>query len=169
MDIIDILKKYMYLILIFAVFFAISFMYLNNLLKKKKKKSYALKGLLLDLSKWDVLAMSFVLVNSVLLFYFLVFKLEINSALFICSNVFLIGSFILHRSLKNFINIFINILNIAVIYLNTYIISLSNVLDRKIYLLTQISVNVFGILFFLFTMLYFIKSIALGGDKNEDE
>ena len=86
---------------------------------------------------------------------------HLNLAIILVSLILIITSFALVLKPKSLIiDLLINFVNLAVIYLANLINTLKlNQESTKIYLFLQIIINVFGLFFYIFTHLKFLKDI----------
>ena len=103
------------------------------------------------------------------LFLVLIFKLDFSISFAVVSEILILLSFILVLKWKAlFINLLINGVNVSTIYLANLIneIKLANT-DNYIYFFLQVAINLFGLFFYMFTHLKFIKDIRKV--KNEKE
>ena len=157
---IELLKKYLYFIVIFAVFL-VFIIALTLFIKRKNKTNYHLYGLLMNMKNNEIFALSLIALNFIFLSYILVFKIELNLAIILVSLILIITSFALVLKPKSLIiDLLINFVNLAVIYLANLINTLKlNQESTKIYLFLQIIINVFGLFFYIFTHLKFLKDI----------
>lgn len=157
---IELLKKYLYFIVIFAVFL-VFIIALTLFIKRKNKTNYHLYGLLMNMKNNEIFALSLIALNFIFLSYILIFKIELNLAIILVSLILIITSFALVLKPKSLIiDLLINFVNLAVIYLANLINTLKlNQESTKIYLFLQIIINVFGLFFYIFTHLKFLKDI----------
>lgn len=157
---IELLKKYLYFIVIFAVFL-VFIIALTLFIKHKNKTNYYLYGLLMNMKNNEIFALSLIALNFIFLSYILIFKIELNLAIILVSLILIITSFALVLKPKSLIiDLLINFVNLAVIYLANLINTLKlNQESTKIYLFLQIIINVFGLFFYIFTHLKFLKDI----------
>lgn len=157
---IELLKKYLYFIVIFAVFL-VFIIALTLFIKHKNKTNYYLYGLLMNMKNNEIFALSLIALNFIFLSYILIFKIELNLAIILVSLILIITSFALVLKPKSLIiDLLINFVNLAVIYLANLINTLKlNQESAKIYLFLQIIINVFGLFFYIFTHLKFLKDI----------
>ena len=157
---IELLKKYLYFIVIFAVFL-VFIIALTLFIKHKNKTNYYLYGLLMNMKNNEIFALSLIALNFIFLSYILIFKIELNLAIILVSLILIITSFALVLKPKSIIiDLLINFVNLAVIYLANLINTLKlNQESAKIYLFLQIIINVFGLFFYIFTHLKFLKDI----------
>lgn len=157
---IELLKKYLYFIVIFAVFL-VFIIALTLFIKRKNKTNYHLYGLLMNMKNNEIFALSLIALNFIFLSYILIFKIELNLAIILVSLILIITSFALVLKPKSLIiDLLINFVNLAVIYLANLINTLKlNQESAKIYLFLQIIINVFGLFFYIFTHLKFLKDI----------
>lgn len=157
---IELLKKYLYFIVIFAVFL-VFIIALTLFIKHKTKTNYHLYGLLMNMKNNEIFALSLIALNFIFLSYILIFKIELNLAIILVSLILIITSFALVLKPKSLIiDLLINFVNLAVIYLANLINTLKlNQESTKIYLFLQIIINVFGLFFYIFTHLKFLKDI----------
>ena len=158
---IELLKKYLYFIVIFAVFL-VFIIALTLFIKRKNKTNYHLYGLLMNMKNNEIFALSLIALNFIFLSYILIFKIELNVAIILVSLILIITSFALVLKPKSLIiDLLINFVNLAVIYLANLINTLKlNQESTKIYLFLQIIINVFGLFFYIFTHLKFLKDIS---------
>lgn len=156
----EILNNYLYFAIIFAVFLVALVITLLILNKKGSKKSIYLSGLFMNYSNMQTWALTLILINFLLLIYTLIFKLELTMAFALVCLSLIIISFALLKNAKNLlINFCINGVNIAIIYLANLVNTLRIENNNVSYLVLQIVLNVFAILFYTFTTCKFIKNI----------
>ena len=114
---IELLKKYLYFIVIFAVFL-VFIIALTLFIKRKNKTNYHLYGLLMNMKNNEIFALSLIALNFIFLSYILIFKIELNLAIILVSLILIITSFALVLKPKSLIiDLLINFVNLAVIYL----------------------------------------------------
>ena len=132
---IELLKKYLYFIVIFAVFL-VFIIALTLFIKHKNKTNYHLYGLLMNMKNNEIFALSLIALNFIFLSYILIFKIELNLAIILVSLILIITSFALVLKPKSLIiDLLINFVNLAVIYLANLINTLKlNQESTKIYL-----------------------------------
>ncbi|MBE6148985.1 MAG: hypothetical protein E7167_05850 [Firmicutes bacterium] len=161
----EILSNYLYFAIIFAIFLVTLVITLFVLSKKGSKKSVYLSGLFMNYSNAQTFALTLILLNFLLLVYTLIFKLELTMAFGLVSLLMIIISFSVLKNAKNLlINFGINIVNIALIYLANLTNTLRIEHGDFSYLILQIVLNIFAILFYIFTTCKFIKNIRGKGE-----
>ena len=156
----EILHNYLYLGIIFAIFliFLVIFVLLTS--KKKGKKNIYLTGLLIDMDNKQIFALALILINFLLLIYTLIFKINLTTSLILVSIFIILLAFIINNKAKYMlINGTINLVNISIIYLANLVNTLRVDNTGFTYLLLQIVLNIFGILFYIFTTFKFIKNL----------
>ena len=164
-DLKEILHNYLYFGVVFAIFLIalVVFVLLTN--RKQSKKNIYLTGFLIDMNNKQIFAISLILINFLLLCYTLIFKINLTSSLILISTFIILLSFIInHKAKYMFINGIINCVNISLIYLANLVNSLKISNNGYLYLVLQIVMNIFGLLFYLFTTIKFIKNIK--GEKD---
>ncbi len=165
----ELLQKYLFLLVIFALFIVFIFA-LTLVIKNKKGSNYYLYGLLMNMKTNEIYALSLITMNFVFLSYVLIFKIKLNLPITLLSTLIIMVAFsLIVKPKKLIINLLINFINIALIFLANLIntLKLDNI-DNNIYLFLQIVINLFGLFFYIFTHLKFIKDIrkdAYGKDK----
>ena len=165
----ELLQKYLFLLVIFALFIVFIFA-LTLVIKNKKGSNYFLYGLLMNMKTNEIYALSLITMNFVFLSYVLIFKIKLNLPITLLSTLIIMVAFsLIVKPKKLIINLLINFINIALIFLANLIntLKLDNI-DNNIYLFLQIVINLFGLFFYIFTHLKFIKDIrkdAYGKDK----
>ena len=160
-----VLSDYLYFAIIFAVFLVTLVITLLVLNKKGSKKSIYLSGLFMNYTNMQTLALTLILINFLLLGYTLIFKVELTRALIlICLFIIMLSFGVLKNAKALLINSVINSVNIALIYLANLVNVLRIEHGQITYLILQIVMNVFAILFYIFTTCKFIKNIRGKGD-----
>ncbi len=165
----ELLQKYLFLLVIFALFIVFIFA-LTLVIKNKKGSNYYLYGLLMNMKTNEIYTLSLIAMNFVFLSYVLIFKIKLNLPIALISTLIIIIAFsLIVKPKKLIINLLINFINIALIFLANLIntLKLDNI-NNNIYLFLQIVINLFGLFFYIFTHLKFIKDIrkdAYGKDK----
>lgn len=165
---VEFIQKYLFLVIVFSLFLVLIFA-LYFIIKKQGKNNYNLYGMFLNLKNNEIFALSLIIINYLFLTYFLIFKLDFSIAFAVVSEILILLSFILVLKWKAlFINLLINGVNVSTIYLANLIneIKLANT-DNYIYFFLQVAINLFGLFFYMFTHLKFIKDIRKV--KNEKE
>lgn len=163
------LQKYLFLLVIFALFIVFIFA-LTLIIKNKKGSNYYLYGLLMNMKTNEIYTLSLITMNFVFLSYVLIFKIKLNLPIALISTLIIMVAFsLIVKPKKLIINLLINFINIALIFLANLIntLKLDNI-NNNIYLFLQIVINLFGLFFYIFTHLKFIKDIrkdAYGKDK----
>ena len=118
----------------------------------------------------EIYTLSLITMNFVFLSYVLIFKIKLNLPIALISTLIIMVAFsLIVKPKKLIINLLINFINIALIFLANLIntLKLDNI-NNNIYLFLQIVINLFGLFFYIFTHLKFIKDIrkdAYGKDK----
>lgn len=164
---IELIQKYLFFVIVFALFLVLIFA-LGLFLKNNKKSNYAFYGTLMDLKNNEIFALALIIMNYLLLTYFLIFKIKFNISFAIISSLLIIISYLLVlKPSKLCINLVINLVNIAIIYLANLVDTLRIDNTNNIYFFLQIAVNLFGLFFYMFTSLKFVKDIRKV--KNEKE
>ena len=108
---IELLKKYLYFIVIFAVFL-VFIIALTLFIKRKNKTNYHLYGLLMNMKNNEIFALSLIALNFIFLSYILIFKIELNLAIILVSLILIITSFALVLKPKSLIiDLLINFVN----------------------------------------------------------
>lgn len=165
----ELLQKYLFLLVIFALFIVFIFT-LTLIIKNKKGSNYYLYGLLMNMKTNEIYTLSLITMNFVFLSYVLIFKIKLNLPIALISTLIIMVAFsLIVKPKKLIINLLINFINIALIFLANLIntLKLDNI-NNNIYLFLQIVINLFGLFFYIFTHLKFIKDIrkdAYGKDK----
>lgn len=165
----ELLQKYLFLLVIFALFIVFIFA-LTLVIKNKKGSNYYLYGLLMNMKTNEIYTLSLIAMNFVFLSYVLIFKIKLNLPIALISTLIIMIAFsLIVKPKKLIINLVINFINIALIFLANLIntLKLDNI-NNNIYLFLQIVINLFGLFFYIFTHLKFIKDIrkdAYGKDK----
>lgn len=165
----ELLQKYLFLLVIFALFIVFIFA-LTLVIKNKKGSNYYLYGLLMNMKTNEIYTLSLIAMNFVFLSYVLIFKIKLNLPIALISTLIIMIAFsLIVKPKKLIINLLINFINIALIFLANLIntLKLDNI-NNNIYLFLQIVINLFGLFFYIFTHLKFIKDIrkdAYGKDK----
>ncbi len=165
----ELLQKYLFLLVIFALFIVFIFA-LTLIIKNKKGSNYYLYGLLMNMKTNEIYTLSLITMNFVFLSYVLIFKIKLNLPIALISTLIIMVAFsLIVKPKKLIINLLINFINIALIFLANLIntLKLDNI-NNNIYLFLQIVINLFGLFFYIFTHLKFIKDIrkdAYGKDK----
>lgn len=165
----ELLQKYLFLLVIFALFIVFIFA-LTLVIKNKKGSNYYLYGLLMNMKTNEIYTLSLIAMNFVFLSYVLIFKIKLNLPIALISTLIIIIAFsLIVKPKKLIINLLINFINIALIFLANLIntLKLDNI-NNNIYLFLQIVINLFGLFFYIFTHLKFIKDIrkdAYGKNK----
>lgn len=165
----ELLQKYLFLLVIFALFIVFIFA-LTLVIKNKKGSNYYLYGLLMNMKTNEIYTLSLITMNFVFLSYVLIFKIKLNLPIALISTLIIMVAFsLIVKPKKLIINLLINFINIALIFLANLIntLKLDNI-NNNIYLFLQIVINLFGLFFYIFTHLKFIKDIrkdAYGKDK----
>lgn len=165
----ELLQKYLFLLVIFALFIVFIFA-LTLVIKNKKGSNYYLYGLLMNMRTNEIYTLSLIAMNFVFLSYVLIFKIKLNLPIALISTLIIIIAFsLIVKPKKLIINLLINFINIALIFLANLIntLKLDNI-NNNIYLFLQIVINLFGLFFYIFTHLKFIKDIrkdAYGKNK----
>ena len=153
-------KKYLFLIIIFAVFICIAFSYIAFSTRKKGKKNVALRGLLMELNNKKIFALTLVCLNFILETFLLIFKYELNLGIIILSSLMVLIGFILCKNFKNIIlNTLINGINLGVIYLGL-IINHLEVGSNVLHFILKVAMNAFGLIFYMFILGKFIRNIC---------
>ena len=164
---IELIQKYLFFVIVFALFLVLIFA-LGLFLKNNKKSNYAFYGTLMDLKNNEIFALALIIMNYLLLTYFLIFKIKFNISFAIISSLLIIISYLLVlKPSKLCINLVINLVNIAIIYLANLVDTLRIDNTNNIYFFLQIAVNLFGLFFYMFTSLKFVNDIRKV--KNEKE
>lgn len=165
----ELLQKYLFLLVIFALFIVFIFA-LTLVIKNKKGSNYYLYGLLMNMKTNEIYTLCLIAMNFVFLSYVLIFKIKLNLPIALISTLIIMIAFsLIVKPKKLIINLLINFINIALIFLANLIntLKLDNI-NNNIYLFLQIVINLFGLFFYIFTHLKFIKDIrkdAYGKDK----
>ena len=161
----DILSDYLYFAIVFAVFLVTLVVTLLILNKKGSKKSIYLSGLFMNYSNMQILSLTLILINFLLLVYTLLFKIDLSMPLIlICLFIIMLSFGILKNAKDLLINSCINGVNIGLIYLANLVNVLRLENSEVTYLILQIVMNVFAVLFYIFTTCKFIKNIRGKGE-----
>lgn len=164
----EILNNYLLLIVVFAVILVVIAAVILLFNKFSFKKKIYLYGLLMDLKNNEIFALTLIIVNFLLLCYVLIMKLPLSPAIAILSFLLVFIAFVLVKSFINIlVNSVINGVSIGLIYLANLVNQLRLASNSKAYLVLQIGVNVFGLLFYIFTMIKFVRNIRYTGGKSE--
>lgn len=156
----EVLSSYLYFGVIFAIFLVILAYLILFVSSKKKRKSYYLFGLLIGFDNKQILALTLIIINYLLLVYTLLFKVKLSLSFGLVSLFLILLSFVfLKKYLFVLVNGGINLVNIGLIYLANQINTLRLDNPDQLYYLLQIAINVFGILFYTFTSLKFFRNI----------
>lgn len=156
-----ILFDYLYFIIVFAVFLVALFIFIIIINKKNSKNSIYLSGLLMNLKQNEILSLSIILINYLLLIYTMAMNIKLTYTIALIYVLLILISFVLvNNATALIINGIINTVNVGFIYLANLVNVLkhNNSGDIK-YLLLQVLMMVFGILFYTFTTCKFIKDI----------
>ncbi|MBQ6840939.1 MAG: hypothetical protein IJO63_02335 [Bacilli bacterium] len=161
----DILSNYLYFAIVFAVFLVALVITLLIMSKKGSKKSIYLSGLFMNYTNKQTMALTLIILNFLLLGYTLILKIDLTMAFILVSLFMIILAFAILKNAKYLlINSFINGVNIALIYLANLVNVLRIEHGDFSYLILQIAMNVFAILFYIFTTFKFIKNIRGKGE-----
>lgn len=161
----EILSNYLYFAIIFAVFLVALVITLLILNKKGSMKSVYLSGLFMNYTNSQILALTLIIMNFLLLVYTLIFKIDITMAFGLVCLLLIITSFAVLKNAKELlISTGINGVNIALVYLANLVNAIRIENGGALYLILQIVMNVFGILFYIFTTIKFIKGIRGKGE-----
>ena len=164
----DLLNNYGYFLIFFLIFLLIITIIILITNHKKAKGSIYLTGLFLDYTKEQTYTLSLIIINFLLLIYTLLFKINLTLSLSLISTSMIIIAFLIIKNYKYIlINFIINLINIFVLYLANLVNILRINNANPGYLVLQIFTNIFGILFFLFTAIKFIKDNQIKGDTYE--
>lgn len=156
----EILQDYLLFVILFAIFLVVFVVFLLIVTRAKNKRKIYFYGFLLDLNNKQILAMSLIIINALFLIYTLVMKINLGVPIIIISMLMILTSYLIIGQYKYFlINGVINVVNIALIFLAGLINSLRLDSDSTLYYVLQVAMNVFGIFFYLFTALKFLKNI----------
>lgn len=156
----EILQNYLFFGVVFAIFLVVFVMFLLIVTHMKNKKRIYFYGLLVGLNNREIFSLSLIILNALFLMYTLVMKIELSMPIIFISMVMVLFSFLIINSPMHFIvNGGINIVNLALIYLAGLVNTLRVDNDSTAYYVLQIMMNVFGLLFYLFTALKFVKNI----------
>ena len=165
----EVLSSYLYFLVVFAVFLVFLVFFILFTGKKRKMKSFYLFGLLLDFNNKQVLALTFIIINYLLLVYTLLFKVPLSLAFGLISSLLILLSFgILKKAKYLLINGGINVINIGLIYLANLVNTLRTDNASTLYYILQILINAFGVLFYTFTSLKFFRNIQSKEFINEE-
>lgn len=164
----EILQSYLFFGVIFAIFLVILVILILFLNKKGSSKSVYLYGLLMDFNNKQIFALTLILMNFLLMIYTLVMKINLTIAYGIISMLLILISFLIIKRYKYMlINGGVNLINIALIYFANLVNVLRVDNSSNLYLILQILVNIFGLLFYLFSTFKFINNIR--GKELENE
>ena len=156
----EVLNSYLYFGIVFAIFL-VALAYVTLFVsRKRKRKSFYLFGLLLDFNNKQVLALSFLIINYLLLVYTLLFKIKLSLSFGLVSSFLVLSSFAVLKNAKYVLfNGGINLINIGLIYLANLINTLRLENTGAPYYILQVLINAFGFLFYSFTSLKFFRNI----------
>lgn len=161
----EILSDYLYFAIVFAVFLVILVFALLIMSKKGSRKSIYLSGLFMNYKNSEVFALSLILINFLLLVYTLVFKVKLTIGYILVSLFIIMLAYLILKGFKYvLINGAINGVNLGLLYLANLVDTLRVENVGGVYLALQIAMNVFGILFYIFTTFKFIRNIRGKGD-----
>lgn len=161
----EILNNYLYFAIIFALFLVALVITLLVMSKKGTKKSIYLSGLFMNYSNVQTFSLSLILINFLLLIYTLIFKLELTKGYILISLFIILLAFGILKNAKHLlINGIINGVNLGLLYLANLVNVLRVEQGGGVYLALQIAMNIFGILFYIFTTFKFVKNIRGKGD-----
>lgn len=167
-NIIEYLKSYLYFGVIFAIFLVILVIIILIWNKKGSSKSIYLYGLFMDYKNNQVLALTLILMNFLLMIYTLIMKINLTVAYSIISILLVLISFLVLKRYKYLlINSGINFINIGLIYFANLVNTLRIDNPGALYLTLQILVNVFGLFFYMFSTFKFILNIRGKELKHE--
>ncbi len=156
----EVLNSYLYFGVVFAIFLVFLAYVILFISGKKKRKSYYLFGLLIDFNNEQILALSLIIINYLLLVYTLLFKVRLSAAFTLISLLSILVAFaIINRFSYVLINGVINLVNVGMIYLANLINTLRLENAGSSYYILQILINAFGVLFFTFTSIKFFRNI----------
>lgn len=156
----EVLNSYLYFGVVFAIFLVFLAYVILFISGKKKRKSYYLFGLLIDFDNKQILALSLIIINYLLLAYTLLFKVKLSVSFTLISLLLILISFaVIKRYPYVFINGIINLVNVGLIYLANLINTLRLENTGVSYYILQILINAFGVLFFTFTSIKFFRNI----------
>lgn len=163
-----ILNNYLYFIILFGLFLILLFSILLVLTKGKKKVNIYLKGLLMNLSDYQILALALCIIDTLLFIYALVFKIKLSLALGIVLFLLILIAFIPLKNIKFLLrNVCLNSIGIGILYLANLINNLRLQDNLTSFYLMQIGINILGIFFSLFSFLKYLKNIREIEDLNE--
>lgn len=163
----EVLNSYLYFGVVFAIFLVFLAYVILFVMGKQKRKSFYLFGLLLDFSNQQIFALSFIIINFLLLSYTLLFKIDLSVSFALVSTFLILMSYAIIKQWKYvLINGIINLVNVGYIYLANLINTLRLEKTTGSYIL-QILINILGILFYLFTSLKFFRNIQRKEYQNE--
>ena len=161
----EVLSNYLYFAIVFAVFLVILVITLLIMNKKGSKRSIYLSGLFMNYTDKQIFSLALILLNFLLITYTLVFKVDLSMALILVCLLMIITSFAILKNAKELlINTTINGVNISLIYLANLVNTLRIEHGDFTYLVLQIIMNVFAILFYILTTFKFIKNIRGKGE-----
>ena len=113
----------------------------------------------------QIFSLALILLNFLLITYTLIFKVNLSMALILVCLLMIITSFAILKNAKELlINTAVNGVNISLIYLANLVNTLRIEHGDFTYLILQIIMNVFAILFYIFTTFKFIKNIRGKGE-----
>ena len=113
----ELLQKYLFLLVIFALFIVFIFA-LTLIIKNKKGSNYYLYGLLMNMKTNEIYTLSLITMNFVFLSYVLIFKIKLNLPIALISTLIIMVAFsLIVKPKKLIINLLINFINIALIFL----------------------------------------------------
>lgn len=163
-DLKEILSNYLYLIIIFAIFLVALLGIIVFFNQFSNKRRIHLYGLLMDLNNMQILALSLIIINFLLLAYVLVTKLSLSVAVAIVSFILIFLAFLLNKNYKYLvINSLMNLVSIGLVYLANLVNELRLASSSEMYFILQVLVNVFGLLFYLISAIKYIKNIRTKG------
>ena len=156
----EVLNSYLYFGVVFAIFLVALAYLILFVSGKKKRKSYYLFGLLLDFNNRQILALSLIIINFLLLVYTLLFKIKLSLSFTLVSLFLILMSYaVLKKFQYVLLNGGINLINIGLIYLANLINTLRLENTGIWYYILQVLINAFGVTFYLFTSLKFFRNI----------
>ena len=162
----EIVNNYLYFGIVFAIVL-VGIVVAALIISKNEVKSIYLKGLLMELTNVQVLALSLIILNFMLSVYALVMKFELTTAFCIVSIALILLAFTLLKKPKEIaINTLISMVNVGIIYVANLVNELRINNDSTSYLILQILVNFFGIMFYIFATCKYINNIRGKGEIN---
>ncbi len=165
-----VLDNYGYFIIFFGIVLAILLGILVFLTKGKKKVNVYIKGLFMNLSDKQILALTLCIIDTLLLIYTLVFKIKLSLSLGIVLFLLILIPFILLKNIKFLLsNVLLNSIGIGILYLANLINNLRIQDNLTVYYLMQIGINILGIFFYLFSFIKYLKNIREIEDLNEKD